>query len=177
MLPDPVQNDDDVPPPDRTPASILEDPVLLELPATDEDLLNILTPMVTRFHLTSRPLLGLPPNAYMSERQVSMWEIEKQKTRVILQKALTEYPMDGSHTPAQELALVNAVLSLHNLFSAKLPAVKGVKQYHQEVFIQMPDGTTTPLTINGRAKEKRAERPHDIDGDNGAHIHWRATIY
>ena len=65
-----MQNVDDEPPPDRTPASNLADPVLLSLPTTDDDLLNTLTPIVTRFHIMSRPLLGLVPNAYMSERQV-----------------------------------------------------------------------------------------------------------
>ena len=137
---------------------------------TDDELLNTLTPIVTRFHIMSRPLLSLVPNAYMLERQVISWEIEKQKARVILKKALDDFPKDGSHTPAAELALVNAVLLLLNLFAAKLPVVKGVKQYHQEITIQMPDGTSSAFTINGRPKEKRSERPHDVDGDNSSHI-------
>ncbi len=75
----------------------------------------------------SRPLLGLPLNSYMSKRTVANWEIEKQKTRAILKGALDAYPTDRIPTPAEELALVNAVISLLNIFAAKLPAVKGVK--------------------------------------------------
>ena len=102
----------------------------------------------------------------MSKRQVASWEIEKQKTRLILKKALDDYPSARDPTAAEELTLTNAVLSLLNLFAAKLPAVKGVKQYQQDVTIHMPDGSTTSITINGRPKEKRASLPHDPDGDN-----------
>ena len=34
----------------------------------------------------------------------------------------------------------------------------------------MPDGTVSAFTINGRVNEKRSERPHDVDGENGAHM-------
>ena len=118
----------------------------------------------------SRPLLGLVPNAYMSKRQVVSWEIEKQKTRVILKKALDNYPSDRDPTDAEELALVNAVLSLLNLFAAKLPAVKEVTQYHQDVTIHMPDGSTTTISIKGRQKEARASAPHGPDGEDLAHM-------
>ena len=82
---------------------------------------------------------------------------------MILKKASDNFPKDGSQTPAAELALVNAVLSLLNLFAAKLPAVKGVKQYHQEITIQMPDGTTSAFTINGLKRNGRND-----------HMTWRA---
>ena len=156
-------------PPDQTRASTEIDPCLTTLP-TDHDLLEILTPILVRFHVMSRPLLGLIPNAYMSKRQVVSWEIEKQKTRVILKKALDNYPSDRAPTEAEELALVNAVLSLLNLFAAKLPAVKGVTQYHQDVTIHMPDGSTTTISIKGRQKEARASAPHGPDGEDLAHM-------
>ncbi len=72
----------------------------------------------------------------MSKTHVFAWEVEKKKVKVVLKAALDSF--NNNRDTTTELAVVNAVLALLDLFASTLPKVRGVKQHAQDISIHLP---------------------------------------
>ena len=116
--------------------------LLQSLPSTNDELWLHLIPVITKLHIKSRPVLGLPPFMRMSRENLLVWGAAMNAAAARLKSAIDKFILDRN-----ELDITNAVIDLLELPARELMPIMGLTAVGGSRNITFDDGSPS-LTIN-----------------------------
>jgi hypothetical protein len=117
-------------------------------PISERECWDTLLNTITTLHLHSRPLLGLSPFSRMSGPLKAMWGAAMDNERDALRLAIDHWETSGD-----DLAILQAVLSLIELPARELSPIMNCKKPHGVFTLTFDDGTPDAIIDLGPAPE------------------------